>query len=93
MLAPDVNARPMGHSRTLSADGGGAFLPPLLSAKLMDQFSIQKMAFDSSGLGLSEYVAKFYLSVTDVNVTGRVKDQIFEFLSLLTSPGKSAVSN
>ena len=33
-------------------------------------------AFDSSGLELSEYVAKVYLKVTD-DVTGRVKGQIF----------------
>ena len=35
-------------------------------------------AFDSSGLELSEYVAKVYLKVTD-DVTGRVKGQIFDY--------------
>ena len=59
--------------------GAGVPPPSLLSAKLIEQFSIRKKAFDSSGFKLSEYVTKFYLNVTD-GVTGRVKGQIFEYL-------------
>ena len=41
-----------------------------------------KTTLDSPGLELSEYVAKFYLNVTD-DVTGRVKRQIIELSELL----------
>ena len=37
-----------------------------------------KKAFDSPGPEISEYVATFYLNVTD-DVTGLVKDQLFDF--------------
>ena len=47
-----------------------------------------RVAFDSPGLELVEYVAKFH-----PNVTGRVKCQNFEYLLLLASPGKAAVSD
>ena len=50
-----------------------------------------KTAFDSSGFELSEYVAKLYLNFTD-DATGLVKGQIFEYLSLIASPGKAVVS-
>ena len=52
----------------------------------------RKTEFDSPGLELPKYPAKFYLKVTN-DVTGRVKDQIIDYLSLLASPGKAAVSN
>ena len=51
-----------------------------------------KTVFESYGLELSEYAAKFYLNATD-DVTGRVKCQIFEHLSLLASRVKAAASN
>ena len=75
----------MGHSRTLPADGGG-FIPHAIfqtNGPILDP----KTAFDSPGLEISEYVAKFYLNVTD-DVTGRVKGQNFEYLSLSASPGR-----
>ena len=49
------------------------------------------MAFVSTGLELSEYVAKFYPTSTN-DVTG-VKGQIFDFLSLLASLSKAAAAN
>ena len=53
---------PMGYFRTLPADGGDISPPPhLLSAKLLGRLPIRKKAFNSSGLELSKYVAKFYL--------------------------------
>ena len=51
-----------------------------------------KPVLDSTGPELSEYVAKFYMNVTD-DVTGWVKGQIVEHLSLFASPGKAAVSD
>ena len=63
----------MRYSQTLPADGGHFAPPPILQTPpILDQ----KAAFDSSGLELSEYVAKYYLNVTD-DVTSRVKGQIF----------------
>ena len=80
----------MGYSRTLPADeGGGTFRPPCY---LPNYWTVNLItAFDSSGLELSEYVAKVYLKVTD-DVTGRVKGQIF-LLSPPASLGKATVSN
>ena len=49
-----------------------------------------KTTFDSPGHEPSDHIAKFYLNVTD-DVTCRVKGQIFDYLSLLESPGKAAV--
>ena len=71
--------------------GGGSPLPPATcqtNGPILDP----KSAFGSFGLEFSESVAKFYLNVTD-GVTGRVKGEIFEYLSLLASLGKAAVSN
>ena len=51
-----------------------------------------KTAFDSSESELSECVTQFYPTVID-DVTGRVKGQIFEYPSLLVSPGKATVSD
>ena len=85
----------MGYSQTLPADGrtGGAFRPPPPAICQTDVFIHDpKTAFDSSRLEISEYAAKFNLNVTD-DATGRVKGQFFEYLSLLASPGKAAVSN
>ena len=79
------------RSRTLPAKGGGAFRPPAIcqtNGPILDP----KTEFDSFGLEISEYVAKFCLSVTD-DVTGRVKGQNFEYLSLLASPGKATTSD
>ena len=67
----------MEYSRTLppmAGGGGKAFRPPPPAiCQTNGQILDPKMAFDSSGLELAEYVAKFYLNVT-VDVTGRVKD-------------------
>ena len=46
--------------------------------------------FDSPGHELSEYTTKFYLNVFD-DVTGQVKGQIVDYLSLLALAGKVAV--
>ena len=49
---------PMGYSRTLPADGGGgAFPPPPAICQTNGPILDLKMAFDSSVLELSEYVA------------------------------------
>ena len=71
--------------------GGGASRPPPAICQTNGPILDPKTAFDSSGLELSEYVAKFYLSLTD-DFTGRDICQFFEYLSLLASPGKAAVS-
>ena len=73
--------------------GGGEVrsgLPPICQTNV--RFLDPKTAFDSSGLKLPEYVAKFYLNVT-IDVTGLVKGQFFEYLSLLDTPGQTAISN
>ena len=62
----------MGYSRNLPADGKGAFRPPPAICQTNGPILDPKTAFDSSGLEISEYVAKFYLNVTD-EVTDRVK--------------------
>ena len=66
----------MGYSRTLPADGGrGRFGLPaicLTNEPILDS----KTTFDSSGLEISEYVAKLYLNVTG-DVTDRVEIQVF----------------
>ena len=74
----------MGYSRTLPY---GGVLPDIChaDAPILDP----ETAFDSFGLELSEYVAKFYLKVTD-DVTGRVNGQILDCLSSLASPGNDA---
>ena len=69
--------------------GGG--VPPAIcqtTGPILDP----KKAFDSSGLKLSEYAAKFIRDVTD-DVTGWVKGTILDFLPLLVSQGEAAVSN
>ena len=56
--------------------GGDAFrLSPAICQSNEPIFD-PKTKFYSSGLELPEYVAKFYLNVTD-DVTGRAKDQFF----------------
>ena len=81
---------PMGYSRTLPADGGRS--PSRAIYQNIGPILDPKTEFDSSGHELSEYVVKVYLKVTD-DATGRIKGQIFNYLSLLASPGKAAVSN
>ena len=83
----------MGYSRTPPADrGGGRFAPLSALCQTNGPIIDPTTAFhESSGLEISEYVAKFYLNVTDV--TGRVKGQILEHLTLHTSPDKVAVSD
>ena len=71
--------------------GGGAIRPPP-SCQNTGLILDPKTVFDSSGFEISEYVANFYLNVTD-DVTGRVKGQILDYLSLLASPGKAPVSD
>ena len=51
--------------------GGGPFAPAPAICQTNGPILDPKTAFDSSGLELSEYVAKFYLNTDDV--TGRVK--------------------
>ena len=82
----------MGYSWTLPADEEGGSFRPLAICQSTRPILDLKTAFDSSGLKISEYVAKLYLKVTD-DVTGRVKGQIFNYQSLLASLGKTAVSN
>ena len=94
---PRVNWHPEGVFRDPArrCNGGGAFRPSTLPAICQTNGLIidPTTAFhESSGLEISEYVAKFYLNVTDY-VTGRVKGQILEHLTLLTSPDKEAVSD
>ena len=81
-----------GYSRTLHADGVGVVSPPPAICQSAGRILDPKTRFDSSGFELSEYVARLYLNVTD-DVTGRVKCQIFDNLSLPASPGKAAVSH
>ena len=71
--------------------GGVAVRPPVAICQTTGPILDPKTTFDSSGLELSEYIAKCYLSATD-HVTDRVKGQIFDHLLLLASPGKAAVS-
>ena len=80
----------MGYSRTLPADGeGGGCCSPLLSAKLLDRFSRRKRHWISPGLNFPNILQS--LNVTD-DITGRVKGQIFDYLSKLASPGKAAIT-
>ena len=69
--------------------GMGRFGPPAI-CQTNGLIPDRKTEFDSSGLKLSEYVATFYIKVTD-DVTGRVQRQFFNNLALLASPGKAAV--
>ena len=82
---------PMGYSRTLPADEGGIVSsPPPPRAIYLPNYwtdSRSENGTDNSGLELSEYVAKLYVTVTG-NVTGRDKGH-FYYLSLLASPDKS----
>ena len=71
--------------------GGGGVSAPRAICQTTGPILDPKMAFDSTGLELSEYVAKFYPTATD-DVTG-VKGQIFDFLSLLASPSKATAAN
>ena len=84
---------PMRYSWTLPAFflGGGGFSPSCYLQTTRPMLYL-KTAFDRSGLTLFPFVAKFYLKVTD-DVTGRAKGQFFDYLSLLASRGKAAVSN
>ena len=72
--------------------GRGRFGPTLLSAKLLGRFSIRKRHLIAPGLNFPNMLQKFICDVTD-DVTGRVKGKILDFLSLLTSLGKAAISN
>ena len=72
--------------------GGEGGFGPLAICPTTGPIIDLKTALDSFGLELSEYVAKFYLYVTD-DVTVRVKDKSFDNLSSLSLPGKAAVSN
>ena len=56
--------------------GEGRFAPPLAIRQTIGPILDPKTVFAIFGLELSEYVAKFYMNVTD-DVTGRVKGQIF----------------
>ena len=75
------------------ADGGRvAFRPPAIcqaTGSILDP----KTAFDSSGLELSDYLNIIFICDVTDDVAGRVKGKILDFLSLLASPGKAAVSN
>ena len=71
---------------------GWGVSPPPAICQINGPILDPKTAFDSFGLELYEYVAKFYVNVTD-DVTGRVKVFFFENLTMLASPGKVAVSN
>ena len=82
----------MWYSQTLPADGGGGRLPSRAICQTTGPILDPNTEFDSPGHELSEYVAKVYLKDTD-DATGRVKGYIFNYLSLLASPGKAAVSN
>ena len=86
-----VNPRPDGlfPDPALRWGVGGVSTPPAI-CQTIERILDPKTASDILGLELSEYVAKFYLNVTD-DVTGRVKGQIFDYLSLLALPGKAAV--
>ena len=79
----------MGYSRTVPADGGG--VPPCHLSNYWMTVD-PKTALDSSGLELSEYVAKCYLNVTG-DVTGPVKGQNFDYTPLLAAPSKAAISD
>ena len=82
---------PIGYFRALPADAGEGRPPPLPLTICQTAGPILhlKTAVGSPGLELSEYVAKFYLKVTD-DVTGWVKGQILNYLSSLASPGNAA---
>ena len=80
------------YSQTLPANRGGGASPHVLSIKIVGPIIDPNTEFDSPGHELSEYVAKVYLKDTD-DATGRVKGHIFNYLSLLASPGKAALSN
>ena len=84
-VSGSANPRPV-----LTRRWGGSFGPPAV-CQITGPILDPKTAFDSSGLGLPEYVAKFYLNVTE-DVTGRVKGQFLDYLSLLASRGKAAIS-
>ena len=70
----------MRYLRALPAAGAGKGRFPLLSAKLLDRFSIQKLNLIARAigheLGKNEYVAKLYLKFTD-DVTYHVKGEAF----------------
>ena len=73
--------------------GGGRFNPPPLAiCQTNGPILDPKTAFGSSGFELSEYVANFFLNVTD-EVAGWATRQSFEYLSLLASPGTAVISN
>ena len=55
---------------------GVRFAPPLAICQTTGPILDPKTAFDSSGLDLAEYIAKFYLNATN-GVTGRVKRQFW----------------
>ena len=56
----------------------------------MGRSSMKKTAFDSSGLGLSEYVEKFNPNVID-NVAGRVKGHFFLISVIARFTGQSSL--
>ena len=87
-----VNPRSDGVFPDPARRWGGRFDHPPAICQINGPILDLKTSFDSSRLELSEYVAKFYMSVTD-DVTSRVNGQTFEYLSLLASPGKAAVSD
>ena len=68
MTSQALKRAPVGYSRTLTANwGGGRFVCQTTEA-ILDS----KMALDSPGHELSEYIAKVHMKVTD-NVTGQAK--------------------
>ena len=68
--------------------GGGVSLPPpLLSATLLERFSVRKRHLIAPGF--PEYAAKFYLKVTE-DVTGRVKRSDFLLSVIARFAGQSS---
>ena len=85
----------MRHFGTLPTDGrwvGWGVLSPPATCQTAGQILDPNTAFDSPGLELPEYAAKFYLYITD-DLTSWVKGEVFYIVSSLASPGKADVSD
>ena len=80
----------MGYCWTLHANGGGGGAASPAIWQTAGQILDPKAAFDETAHELFEYIAEFYLQVTD-DITRQIKDQIF-YMSSLASPGKVGVS-
>ena len=60
--------------------------------ELLERFSVQKRHLIAPGHTLSEYMTKFYVTVTD-DITYQVRDQIFYYMLSFALPGKVDVSS